>query len=241
MYKCNIGKQLCSVVFTVMVLALTNISVAFAVPCASWKDAEKSLRIAWAKGYPNEKILKLEQNGEPDVYDKMKATGQTKIDAHGDKWEYYTKNSFCRIPAKATVQQSGGQRVFNVSAIFRKAGKGFVFDDMGVGESEAVAQAGQGAPTKDEAKKLIADYWLSKHPETKVTKVAISAPEYKNDSSSGRWWYYTGADIYITDENGSSQKCSNDYTSIYKGEKGAEGKNSSGPWRVDFLDDPSCR
>jgi|GEM_PF-1316803 len=233
-------KGIVSITLLVVMLVLVTNRGALAVPCASWKDAEKSLRSAWAKGYPNEKIIKIEQNGEPDVYDKMKSTGKTKIDSHGDKWEYYSKNTFCRIPAKATVQQVGGLRIFNVSAIFRKSGKGFVFDDMGVGESEAVAKTGQGAPSKDEAKKLIADYWLEKHPETKVTKVAISAPEFKNDSRSGRWWYYTGADIYVTDENGNNRKCSNDYTSLYKGEKGAEGKDSSGPWKVDFLDNPVC-
>src|SRR6185369_3774874 len=111
----------------------------WAVQCGSWKDAEKSLRSSWAKGYPNEKIIKIEQNGEASSYDKMKATGQTKIDAHGDKWEYYSKNTFCRVPAKVLVQQGSGQRQFEVSAIFRKAGNKFVFDDMGVGESSAIA------------------------------------------------------------------------------------------------------
>jgi hypothetical protein len=214
---------------------------AWAVNCATWKEADKSLRSAWAKGYPNEKILKIEQNGEPSSYEKFKATGQTKIDSKGDKWEYYTKNKFCRVPAKVTVQQGANQRIFNVSAIYRIAGKKFVFDDLGVGESEAVAAKGQEAPAKDEIKKMIADFWLEKNPNTKVEKVAISAPELKTDSSAGRWWYYTGADIHIIDEDGSKKKCSNDYTTLFKGEKGKEGVDPSGPWKIDFLDTPSCR
>ncbi|QOX80219.1 hypothetical protein FY034_15175 [Trichlorobacter lovleyi] len=211
------------------------------VPCASWKDAEMSLRKAWAKGYPTEKILSIVQDGEPSSYDKLKSTGQTKIDAHGDKWEFYAKNSYCRVPAKVTVRQSSGQRVFSVSAIYRKSGKGFVFDDMGVGQSSAVAPSAQQAPSKDEFKKMIAAYWLELHPETKVETVKATDAEYKNDSSTGRWWYNIGADIYIVSENGARQKCSNDYTTLYKGEKGKEGVDASGPWKVYFLDDPSCR
>ncbi len=214
---------------------------AMAVPCATWKEAEKSLRGAWAKGYPNEKILKIEQSGEPSSYEKFKSTGQTKIDSKGDKWEYYTKNKFCRVPARVTVQQGANQRIFNVSAIYRVAGKKFFFDDLGVGESEAVAAKGQEAPAKDEIKRMITELWLQKNPNTKVEKVAISAPELKTDSSAGRWWYYTGADIHIIDEDGSKKKCSNDYTSLYKGEKGKEGVDASGPWQIDFFDTPSCR
>jgi len=223
------------------ILVVASTQLVLAVPCASWKDAEKSLRSAWAKGYPNEKIITIEQNGEASTYDKMKATGQTKIDAHGDKWEYYAKNTFCRVPAKVLVQQGGGKRIFNVSAIFRKAGSKFVFDDMGVGESEAVAGAGQEAPAKDDIKQLISAHWVELHPGTKVQKVAISAPELKRDSKAGRWWYTTGADIHIVDEDGQAKKCVNDYTTVYKGEKSREGVDASGPWKVYFLDDPTCR
>lgn len=214
---------------------------AWAVPCASWQEAEKAIRGAWGKKYPGEKILKVEANGEATSYDKLKATGQTKIDSRGDKWEYYTKNTFCRVPGKVVAQQGSGKRVFEVSAIFRKAGSKFVFDDLGVGESSAVAEAGQQAPSKDEIKKLIAAHWVDLHPGSTVDKVAISDAEYKKDSSKGRWWYTTGADIYVTTEDGQKQKCVNDYTTVYKGEQGAEGVDASGPWKVYFLDTPSCR
>jgi hypothetical protein len=223
-----------------LVLAFAWLNPVSAEPCATWKAAEKALRSAWAKGYPNEKIIKIEQNGEPTSYDKLKATGKTKIDEHGEKWEYYKKNTYCQVPAKVLVQQGSGKRVFNVSAIFRKAGSTFVFDDMGVGESYAMAEQGQEPPTKDEIKKLITDLWLEKNPGSKVTKVAISNPELKKDSSKGRWWYNTGADIYTVDASGNSKKCSNDYTTVYKGEKGMEGVSPAGPWKVYFLDDPSC-
>lgn len=231
-----------NVVFaTAVILALNSPLPVFAVPCAPWKEAEKSLRSAWGKGYPNEKIVKIEKNGEASSYDKMKATGQTKTDARGDKWEFYAKNTYCRVPAKVLVQQGSGQRLFEVSAIFRKSGNTFVFDDLGVGESSAVAGAGQEAPAKDDIKALIAAHWEEKHPGTKVEKVAVSAPELKKDSKAGRWWYTTGADIHIVDENGTKKKCSNDYTTIHKGEQGKEGVDAGGPWKVYFLDDPDCK
>jgi hypothetical protein len=213
---------------------------ALAVPCASWKEAERSLRAAWAKGYPNEKILKVEPNGEPSSYDKLHSTGQEKIDEYGDKWEAYARQTFCRVPAKVQVQRGAGQAAMEVSAIFAQKGGKFVFDDIGVGESTEVAAAGQQAPSKDEIKKMISAYWLSKNPNTKVEKVAVATPELKRDSAAGRWWYSAGADIYIVDEDGEKKKCSNDYTTIYKGEKEKEGVDPSGPWKVYFLDDPSC-
>ena len=211
------------------------------VLCASWKDADKALRAAWAKGYPKEKILKLESNGAPSSYEKMKPTGDTKIDEHGRTWEYYQKNTFCRVPAKAVVEQPSGPRNFEISAIFRKDGSRFVFDDIGVGESTAVANAGQEAPAKEEIKKLIAAYWEQQHPGSKVENVAISAPELKKDTAKGRWWYTTGADIFITDTAGVKQKCSNDYTTLHKGEKGQEGVAAAGEWKVYFLDSPTCK
>ena len=224
-------------------LPLVLLSVVFAqnswaVPCASWQVAESSLRSAWAKGYPNEKILKLTQNGEPSAYDKLKSTNQEKIDAYGDKWEAYARQKFCRVPATALVNQDGGQRQFDVSAIFVVNGNKYTFDDIGVGASSAVAQAGQEAPGKDEIKKMLTAFWLQAHPGTKVERIATGKAEL--NQSEKRWWYYVGADIYIVNEEGQKQKCSSDYGTIYKGEKGQEGVNPSGPWKAGFLVDPSC-
>lgn len=229
---------------SVVASALSLVAVArpaLAVDCASWSVADKELRSAWAKGYPNEKIVTLEQNGAPDEYTKPKATGQTTIDEHGRTWEYYTKNKFCRVPAKALVQQGAGQKNFSVSAIFRKDGaSSFVFEDIGVGDSTDVAQASQSAPSKDHVKELIAAYWVSQNPGTKVDTVKCSDPELKTQNSKGRWWYTTGADIYVVDENGAKEKCSNDMTTIYKGEKGKEGIDPRGDFKVYFLDKPVC-
>jgi hypothetical protein len=226
-------------VAVVVCFAVVPAAVA-AVPCASWKTAEKDLRAAWAKGYPNEKLVSVTANGEASAYDKLKSTGQEKIDEYGDKWEAYSKQKFCRVPATAVAQQGAGQRKFSVSAIYVVKGGKFSFDDIGVGESQAIAAAGQEAPSKDDMKKMIAAYYVEKNPNVKVEKVALSAAELKADSSKGRWWYSVGADIFIVAEDGTKQKCSNDYTTFYKGEKGLEGVDATGPYKVYFLDDPSC-
>ncbi len=42
-----------------LVLAFSWVNPVSAEPCATWKAAEKALRSAWAKGYPNEKIIKI--------------------------------------------------------------------------------------------------------------------------------------------------------------------------------------
>jgi hypothetical protein len=214
----------------VMVLASLCLAAFAAVQVSAanptWKDAEKGLRGDWAKKYSNEKILKAEQNGSARNYEKI---------------ESGVKVSYCDIPAKVTAQQSGGKRVFNVTAIFRKTGGLFRYTGMSVGESEAAAEKGQEAPTKDQIKKLVADLYAKQNPGAKVTKVLLSDPELKKDSSAGRWWYNVGADVYIVDATGKSKKCTNDYTSVYRGEKGQEGVNASGPWQVEFIDDFVCK
>lgn len=229
--------------FSMTFAALTLSSAPLmAVPCAKFADAEKALRNIWPKSYPGEKIESIAANGAASNYTKAEASGKDFIDEYGNRWEWVEKVKYCRVPGKVTVTRADGSRVlFNVSAIFRQDGKKFKFATIGVGSSEEVAGAGQEAPSKDEVKKLISALWLSQHPDHKVEKVAISAPEIKKDSSAGRWWYTTGADIHIINESGEKQKCSNDYTTVYKGEKGQEGKNPAGPWQVYFLDDPSCR
>jgi hypothetical protein len=187
----------------------------------TWKDAEKGIRGDWAKKYSQEKLLKIEQNGSARNYDKIES---------GVKVFYYD------IPAKVTAQQSSGKRVFEVTAIFRNSGGKFVYTGMSVGESQAAAEKGQEAPTKDQIKKLVADLYAQQNPGVKVTKVLLSDPELKKDSSAGRWWYNVGADVYIVDASGKSKKLTNDYTSVYKGQKGQEGVDASGSWQVEFED-----
>jgi hypothetical protein len=200
------------------------------------------LRSAWPSKYPGETIQKLEPAGAPSSFEKEESTGKQKIDEHGDRYEHFVKVTYCRVPAKATILRAGGsQVVFEVSAIYKQTAGGFVFSDIGVSGSSEVAGTGQEPPSKEDAKKLIADYWVQKNPGTRVEKVAISTPELKKDASAGRWWYTTGADIYVIQQDGTKQKCSNDYTTIYKGTQGKEGVDASGPYKVYFLDDPSCQ
>lgn len=212
-----------------------------AVPCAPWSQAEAALRQAWPSKYPGEKILSIAAAGEPSSYEKMESTGKTMKDAKGDTYEYLVKVVYCRVPAKVTAQRANGsQAIFDVSAIYKQTGSGFAFYEVGVSGSSEVASDNQKAPSKDEIKKMVAAHWVALHPNTKVEKVALSDPELNKDSSAGRWWYYVGADIYIVDEDGEKKKCSNDYTTVYKGEQGKEGVNASGPWKINFFDDPVC-
>lgn len=226
----------------VLPLALASLQPLTAVPCASPAEAEAAIRKAWPAKYPGETIQKYESAGEASAYTKLETTGKETIDEYGNRWEYVKNATYCRIPARVTARRaSGSMVVFDVSAIFRQVGGAYSFMNIGVGGSSEVASSGQEAPGRDAIKKLIADLWVSLHPGSKVERVAISDPELKKDSTAGRWWYTTGADIYVTDENGTKQKCSNDYTTIFKGETGKEGVNASGPWKASFLDDPACR
>jgi len=204
-----------------------------------WEEAEANLREAWERGYPNEKIIKLEQAGPPDTFEKEIPTGETKIDEYGEHHAYIAKSKFVRIPAKALVQQGAGQKIFSLAAVFQEQdGDEFVFEDMLVGGSQEVVQAGQETPTKDQAKQLIAALWESMNPGVKVTEVKCADLERKSQSSKGRWWYATGADLSVTEADGSKKVYSNDMTNIFKGVKGAEGVDPSGDWKCAFIDKP---
>ncbi len=214
----------------------------YADECAPWKTAETHLRTNWGKKYAGETVLKIVADGEPSTYEKMESTGKEKIGNDGNRYEYFEKVIYCRVPAKVTVKRANGtQTVFDVSAIYKVKGKSFQFDNIGVSGNSEVAGEGQEAPSKDVIKKAIADQWKAENPGHSVDKVAVTDPELKKDSSENRWWYNVGADIFITDENGIKKKCVNDYTTIYKGEPGKEGQDSSGPYKADFLEKPSCR
>lgn len=212
----------------------------YAEGCASWTTAESQIKSAWPKKYPGEKILKISANGAASSYEKMESTGQERIESDAERYEYFVKVSYCRVPARVSVKRSNGsESLYEVSAIFKQGATGYQFSDIAVGDSSEVAASGQEPPTKDEIKKLIAELWISLHPDNRVEKVALSDPELKKDTGKNRWWYNVGADIYIINADGDKQKCVNDYTSIYRGSEGKEGQDN-GPYRALFLETPSC-
>lgn len=204
----------------------------------TWAEADEALRTAWARGYPKETLVSLEAHGEPDAYEKDKLTGETKIDEYGVIRALYIKVTYFRIPAKALVQVGAMQKIYSLAAIFRSEQGGVVFDDIAVGGSTEVAQAGQEAPSKELARQLIAAHFESLNPGLQVQEVKCSDPERKSQASKGRWWYATGADIYTADASGAKKRYSNDMTNLYKGDKGQEGVNPSGDWKVHFVDKP---
>jgi hypothetical protein len=213
----------------------------FAVTCASWKDADKSIRSWWSKAYPNEKILSVEQNGAPDTYDKAKATGQTKVDEYGNTWEYNEKATYCRVPAKVMVQQSSGKRNFSVSAIYHVGGKKYVFDDLGVGNSEAVPEPGQAAaPDKDEIKKVITEKVLSCMPpdlraNIQVAKVMITPKrEYQTWENGQSGYYMDSVDLFLVVDGESKPKCEIAPLYLYKGEENNMRLEADGPWKIKF-------
>lgn len=223
-----------------LLLGIATPSDSYAATCAAWKDADQSIRSWWAKAYPKEKILSLEQNGAPDTYDKAKATGQTRIDDHGNKWEYNAKLTYCRVPAKAVVEQSAGKRQFSVSAIYRVSGTNFVFENLGVGASEAVLAAGQTpAPDKDEVKKVITDKVLSLIPpdlqgNIKVAKVMISPRELDTMDNGQTAYHMKSVDLHLLIDGKEEPACEIAPLYLYKGEETNMRLEAAGPWKIKF-------
>ena len=229
------------VVFAVLVSASLALSQpSYALTCGSWKDADKAIRGWWTQAYPNEKIISIEQNGPPRTYSKTQSTNQKKVDEYGNEWEYYKKNPYCSVPAKLKVQQSAGQRIFSVSAIFKVSGKKFAFDDVATGGSEAVLEAGQAAaPDKDAVKKLVSDAYMSNVPadlqsKIQVEKVMISPRQLRTGDGGQANYQMTSVDVYLVIDGRPKGKCELSMVELYKGEKNNMRLDAGGPWKVNF-------
>lgn len=212
-----------------------------ALTCGSWKDAEKSIRKWWTQANPTEKILSIEQNGPPQTYSKTQSTNQKQIDEYGNEWEYYKKNPYCRVPAKVKVQQSSGQRIFSVSAIYKVSGKKFTFDDVATGGSEVVLEPGQAAaPDAAEIKKLITDAYMSNIPpdlqsSIQVEKVMIPPRQLRPGDGGQANYQMTSVDIYLViDGKPKKRKCEIAFVELYKGELDNMRLDAGGPWKINF-------
>jgi len=211
-----------------------------ALTCGTWKDAEKSVRTWWSQAYPKEAILSIAQNGPPRTYSKTQSTNQKQIDEYGNEWEYYKNNPYCSVPAKITVQQSSGQRIFSVSAIFKVSGKKFTFDEVATGGSEAVLEPGQAAaPDKDEIKKLITDAYMSNIPpdlqkNIQVEKVMISPRELRPGDGGQANYQMKSVDLYLIIDGAHKKKCEASLVELYKGEKNNMRLDADGPWKINF-------
>jgi hypothetical protein len=203
-------------IIAVLIILIALLNAAAADLPVSWKQAEAGIKATWAKQYANEKLISVEQNGEAKSYNKVE----------NDVKVYYID-----FPAKVTAEQKSGKVIFNVTAIFKKSGNNYNYTGMSVGESTAMANKGQEAPSKDEIKKLVAEYFVKKNPGKKVAKVLISPPEM--GKSDKRWWYKFGADVELDDKT----TYTNDDVYIFRGQKGSEGLDPSASWNVDAIGD----
>lgn len=226
----------CSCLLTLAIPAWSH-----ALTCGTWNDAEKSIRGWWQKAYPNEKVLSIEQNGPPRTYSKVQSTNQKKIDEYGNEWEYYQKNPYCSVPAKVKVQQSSGPRIFSVSSVFKVSGKKFTFDDVAVGNSEAILESGQAAaPGNAEIINLVTEKIVSRIPQDlrstiKVDKVElVSKPALSRFGEGQSAYSIEKFNLFLTVDGEKQRTCEIMLTNLYKGEEKNMKLDATGPWKVNF-------
>jgi hypothetical protein len=232
-----------AVLASLIVISLPQTSQA--LTCATWKDAEKSIRTWWGQAYPKEKILSIEQGGPPETYSKTQSTNQKKIDEYGNEWEYYKKNPYCSIPAKVKVQQSSGKRVFNVSAVYKVSGKKFTFDDLAVGSSQAQVELAPGEvaqPDAPEIKKVIQEHFMSMIPPDLRENIQVESVLISKNRPLVRWddgqaFYSIPGITFNFIEDGEKKTCEENVpTALYKGEEKNRRLNAAGPWKIVFGD-----
>lgn len=232
------------IVTSAALICLTVLSLpqtSHALTCASWKEAEKSIRTWWSQAYPKETILSIEQGGPAETYSKTESTNQKKLDEYGNEWEYYKKNPYCSLPAKVLVRQSSGKRSFNVSAVFKVSGKKFAFDDVAVGSSEPALEPGEAAqPEAAEIKNLIKEKFMSMIPPDLQQNIQVESVLIAKKRSLGRWdngqAFYSIPGITINMiEDGTPKKCDDNAPSmLYKGDEKSPSLTAEGPWKIKF-------
>jgi len=172
--------------------------------------AENDLKSNWAKKYPGEKILSVENGGEPVVLEKTDAKGKVAERKY-------------KFPFKVTISKSGSKKIFEAGANYVQKGNSWVFSEIGVGQVTNVAEEGDKLPPKSKVKEMILDALKKKNAENSYSDLKIDDAEL-GKSGSGVWYRIQG-DYKQSDPDGKTVPCKDaDFTA---------NKTGSG-WEIDI-------
>ena len=205
-------------------------SVAAAQKAMSWASVRNDIMQHWKKTYPDEKIVKVEQNGALQYYSTER---ETQVDASwGWFWDVRqieTQGAFARQVVNVTVERANKtQARFEVAALFQRNGPEWTFRQIVVGRTTELTAAKAGdLPTREAAVGIFTDAWKKLRPDFDVKSIEVLGSEPKQ-SGDKRWVTYklaittTGTDKGSRAMFGKNYKCApEDYSSVLNFESGA--------------------
>ena len=216
-------------VFVVFLCAAVS-SIAFAQDKAlAWSAVRAKIQADWKKGYPTEKILKIEQQGPPQYYSSERRTEV--LESWGWVWgtrTIETQGAFARQVAHVTIERANKtQARFEVAALFQRTGSAWNYRQMAVGKVEDLSAARAGdLPSSAQAAAIFSEAWKKHRPDFDVHSVEVLKSEPKQHQER-RWISYklaitaTGTDKGSRSMYQKKYRCTpEDYSSVLKLEGG---------------------
>ncbi len=160
-----------------------------AVPAATqvtFAVAKKDIESHWKKSYPKETILEVNAAGAG--ISSVKIINLKKVPYHS-------------VPARVRVKRADGSvAAFSVSAIYKKPGATWIFEDVSTGNVTQEKAGGQEPPPFAEAEELIRKGWTEKFSAEGDTDITIHKvhpnPSFK--AYGQRFWYRYKIDLQYT-------------------------------------------
>lgn len=191
-------------------------AAAAAVP---FSTAKKDIESYWKKNYSRETILEIKPAGE--------GTSSVKI-VNLKKIPYYS------VPAQVRIRRADGSVAnFSVSAIYKKPGAAWIFEDVATGNVQQEKAGGQDAPPLAEAEALIGKGWTEKFSQEGDTDIKILKvhpnPTFK--AYGQRFWYRYRIDLEYT-MGRTHYQCKGQEVDLVK-------ENTGAPWTFKALKNTS--
>lgn len=193
-------------------LCILTLSAAAQVPFAV---AKKDIESYWKKSWPAETILEVNAAGPGIASEKI---------VNLKKVPYYS------VPARVKVKRADGSvAAFSVSAIYKKPGATWVFENVATGDVQQEKASGQEPPPFAEAEDLIRKGWLDKFSAEGDTEITIHRvhPNPKFKAYRQRFWYTYQVDVDFRSYN-TRYQCQGQEAILTK-------ENADAPWKFSAM------
>lgn len=196
----------------------------------AWPTVRKQIEADWKKGYPAEKILKIEQKGPVQYYSSERKTEM--LESWGWFWgtrTVETQGAFARQVALVTVERANKtQARFEVAALFVRAENAWRFRQLVSGKVEDLTAAKAGdLPSNAQAIAIFTEAWKKHRSDFEVHSIEVLKSEPKQHQER-RWITYklaitaTGTDKGSRSMYQKKYRCTpEDYSSVLNMEGGS--------------------
>ena len=194
--------------------------VAVAAPAeVQFTTAKRDIESYWKKNWSAETIIEVQPAG--NGISSVRIINLRKV-------PYYS------VPAKVRVKRADGSVAnFSVSAIYRKPGAAWIFEDVATGNVQQEKAGGQDAPSPAEAEALISKGWTEKFSQEGDTDIKILKvhphPAFK--AYGQRFWYRYRIDLEYT-MGTTHYQCKGQEVDLVK-------ENTGAPWTFKALKNTS--